>query len=182
MLRKRFLIPVILFSFGALALSLRVHATKSLTASDESKSKKINWATFDQGVELARKEKKILVVDVYTDWCHWCKVMDKDTFGNSEVVAFARENVIMAKLNAETSEKFKFRETTYSGRELATMFGVISFPTTIFMNSDGELITSVSGFIPADNFVLILKYLSGSWHEKMKFDEFKEKEKQRDNG
>ena len=56
------------------------------------------------------------------------------------------------------------------------MFGVEGFPSTIFLDSEGELITSVSGFIPADRFTLILKYLEGNWYEKMKFDDFVKRE------
>ncbi len=82
----------------------------------------------------------------------------------------------MAKLNAETDKKFKFKEGSYSGRQLSMMFGVEGFPSTVFLNSEGELITSVSGFIPASRFTLILKYLEGNWYEKMKFDEFVKRE------
>lgn len=182
MMRKRVLIPVLLLSFGALALSWKVMTPKGLAASDNSKSTKMEWVTFDKGMELAKKKNRMLVIDFYTDWCHYCKVMDKDTFGNTDVIAYARENVIMAKLNAETDEKFRFRQASYSGRQLAMMFGVTGFPTTVFMSPEGELITSVSGVIAAQDFILILKYLSGKWYEKMKFDEFMAKEKKQGSG
>ncbi len=148
-------------------------------AEDSEKKAGIAWQTFDKGVELANKEKKMLVLDIYTDWCHWCKVMDKDTYGHPEVVKYARENLIVAKLDAETDEKFKFKEGNYSGRQLSMMFGVQGFPSTIFMNSAGELITTVSGFIPAERFILILKYLDGNWYEKMKFDEFEKSQQKK---
>ena len=146
---------------------------------DSEKKAEITWQTFEKGVELANKEKKMLVLDIYTDWCHWCKVMDKDTYGHPEVVKYAQENLIVAKLDAETDEKFKFKEGNYSGRQLSAMFGVQGFPSTIFMNSDGELITTVSGFIPAERFILILKYLDGDWYEKMKFDEFEKSQQKK---
>jgi thioredoxin-related protein len=146
----------------------------------EKKSKtdaqKVKWYTFDQGVNAAKKEMKLLVVDFYTDWCHWCKVMDKETFANKEVVDFAKANVIMAKIDAETNDKFAYRDAQYSGRQLSQIFGVRGFPTTVFIDSNGDLITTVSGYIPADRFTLILKYLAGNWYEKMKFDEFVKKE------
>lgn len=159
-------------------------ALTTFSKGDERNAKKneIAWQTFDKGVELARKEKKMLVLDIYTDWCHWCKVMDKDTYGHPDIVKYARENLIMAKLNAETDEKFKFRGGSYSGRQLSMMFGVEGFPCTIFMTSEGELITSISGFIPADRFSVILRYLDGNWYEKMKFDEFVKKEQEKNKG
>ncbi len=172
MMRKRILI------LALSSLAVIVFAFTTLTSGIEGNGKKseIAWQTFDKGVELAKKEKKMMVLDIYTNWCHWCKVMDKDTYGNPEVVKYAQENLVMAKLNAETDEKFKFKEGNYSGRQLSMMFGVEGFPSTIFLNSEGELITSVSGFIPADRFTLILKYLEGNWYEKMKFDDFVKRE------
>ena len=78
--------------------------------------------------------------------------------------------------DAETHEKFGYKGSNYSGRELSMMFGVKGFPTTVFIDSNGDLITSVSGFIPPDRFNLILKYLAEKWYEKMKFDAFLQQE------
>lgn len=162
--------------FAILALTLR-DAPAYSNEKDKGKSDKpeIEWLTFDEGVERAKKEKKLLVIDFYTDWCSWCRVMDKDTYGNEAVVNYAQEKLIMAKLNAETKEKFKFRDATYSGRELSMMFGVTGFPATVFMSAEGEFLTKVSGFIPADRFKSILQYFAENWYEKMSFEEFEKK-------
>lgn len=177
MLKKNFkfilaLIFVSTFLFGLMNMD-------GIVASDKEKKSRLKWHTFDQGMEAAKKEKKMLVIDFYTDWCHWCKVMDEETYGNEEVVEFAGKNTIMAKIDAETNEKFKFRDAQYSGRELSMMLGVRGFPATVFFDHNGELITSVSGFIPAENFLMILKFLSGNWYEKMKFDEFVKKQQEK---
>ncbi len=176
MMKKMVLIAALCFLvLGVLIFS----ATTSTGLEDSVKktgSQKVEWHTFDKGVDRAKKENKLLVVDFYTDWCQWCKVMDKETFANKQVVDFAKDNVIMAKINAETSDKFGYKDANYSGRQLSQMFGIRGFPTTVFLDANGDLITTVSGYIPADRFTLILKYLSGSWYEKMKFDEFLKKE------
>lgn len=177
-MRKKLLIQVGSLAVLAFAFTTLTRGIES-SRSEKDKKNKIEWQTFDRGLELARKEKKMLVVDIYTDWCHWCKVMDKETFSDAKVIKFANENLVMAKLDAETNERFKFRDAHYSGRQLSMMLGVQGFPTTVFMSSEGELITSVSGYIPADRFTLILKYLDGDWYEKMKFDEFVKKEEQK---
>jgi len=172
---RKALTTSVLFLLVLLTFSLSV---SSISTNGKNKKEKadIAWATFDEGVSQAKKQQKLLVIDFYTDWCHWCKVMEKETYANTEVVAYAKEKAIMARINAETTEKFKFRDAAYSGRELSMMFGVRGFPTTVFMNAEGELITSISGFIPADRFKLILKYLADNWYEKMKFDEFEKQE------
>lgn len=182
MIKRKIVFGIVLVSIVLLILGLKQRSPKAIYDSDKKTKDKIEWTTFDKGFELAKKEKKLLVVDFYTDWCHWCKVMDEETYSNKEVIKYAKENVIMAKLNAETKEKFKFKDAFYSGRELTMMFGVRGFPTTVFIDSRGELITSVSGFIPADKFTLILKYLAENWYEKMKFDEFKKKEEKKNKG
>lgn len=180
MTKTKILLGVSLLIIALVAVGFKQSATKNILAS-KKKKEKITWMTFDKGIELAKKENKVLVVDFYTDWCQWCKVMDDKTYGNKEVIKYTKENVIMAKLNAETDEKFKFKNAFYSGRELTMLFGVRGFPTTVFLDANGDLITSVSGFIPADKFTMILKYMAENWYEKMKFDEFVKKEEENKN-
>ncbi|MFQ5637906.1 MAG: thioredoxin family protein [bacterium] len=143
------------------------------------KSKKIQWKTFEDGLALAKKENKLLVVDFYTEWCHWCKVMDKDTYGDKGVIGLVKEHAVMSKVNPEISGQYRFREANYSGRQLSMMFGVKGFPTTAFINAKGELLASISGFIPAEKFTMILKYLAGNWYDKMEFNEFVKKEQKK---
>ncbi|MFQ5649020.1 MAG: thioredoxin family protein [bacterium] len=173
---KKKALTAIVFAIPLLAFSVRVATTTGNEDATGSKKTGIQWTTFDKGMDQAKKEKKLLVVDFYTDWCHWCRVMDKETYGDQAVVEYAKDKIVMAKLNAETSEKFRFKEAQYSGRELSMIFGVTGFPTTVFMSADGEFLTKVSGFIPADKFRTILKYFTENWHEKMKFDEFEKKQ------
>lgn len=177
MIRKSAVLIAILV-FIIAGFTYKQASTRSNDGTKEKKTEKIQWHSFDKGVELSQKENKLLVVDFYTDWCHWCKVMEEQTYGDKGIIKYARENAIMAKLNAETEEKYKFRDAHYSGRQLSQLFGVTGFPTTVFMSPKGELITAVSGFIPPEKFIDILKYLGGNYYEKMKFDEFvKQQEK-----
>ena len=173
---KKSALVFILAIFAMVIISFKLGPTSGLALNDKEKKEEIQWLSFDKGLELAKKQKKMLVVDIYTDWCHWCKVMEKDTYGNKRVIDFAKSNAVMAKLNAESTEKFKFKDAFYTGRELSMMLGVEGFPTTAFMTSDGELITKISGFIPPDKFNMIMKYLAGNWYEKMEFNEFVKKQ------
>ncbi|MBU0713388.1 DUF255 domain-containing protein [bacterium] len=61
-----------------------------------------SWYTFQDGMKLADSGDKHLVIDFYADWCHWCKVMDKETFSDPEVGKYLFENFIPIKLNAES--------------------------------------------------------------------------------
>ena len=138
----------------------------------KAKVSDIHWLRFDEGVKLAAKDKKPVVIDFYTDWCGWCKKMDKETYYDTAVVNFASRHLVMVKVNAESEERFGFKGTTYSGRQLARYFEVEGFPTTVFLHADGETITAIPGYQPPEQFLPILRYIQGGWYEKMDFEQF----------
>lgn len=144
---------------------------------DKGKKEQVSWLTFEQGLAASKKEKKMMVVDFYTDWCGWCKVMDKETYGHESIIKFAKEKLVLVKVNAESNEKTRFREKDYTYRELAAAFGVNGYPATAFIDANGEVLTLVSGYVPADKFLPVLEFLSGGHHKTMKFEEFLEKKK-----
>jgi thioredoxin-related protein len=141
---------------------------------DDPKAKKnaVTWLSFAQGLASSQKEKKMLVVDFYTTWCGWCKVMDKETYGNENVIKFAKEKLVLVKVNAESNDKTRFRDKEYTYRELALAFGVNGYPATAFIDANGEVLTVVSGYIPADKFIPVLEYLADGHHKNMKFEEY----------
>ncbi|MBT8210292.1 MAG: thioredoxin domain-containing protein, partial [Eudoraea sp.] len=66
-------------------------------------AQEVQWLTWEEATNLATTEEnpKKIFVDVYTDWCGWCKKMDKDTFQNAEVAAYMSKNFYMVKLDGE---------------------------------------------------------------------------------
>ena len=76
----------------------------------------IHWLSFEQAVELQAQESnsKKIFIDVYTDWCGWCKKMDKNTFQNPEVAAYMKEHFYMVKLDGEGKEPIVFKAQTFS--------------------------------------------------------------------
>lgn len=163
--------------FGFAFLGLAGFTAPSWTNDEKPKKEQITWLSFEQGVAASKKEKKMMVVDFYTDWCGWCKVMDKETYGNDNVIKFAREKLVFVKVNAESDAKTKFRDREYTYRELARAFGVTGYPATAFIDANGEVITLVPGYVPPDKFLPVLEYLEGGHYKSMKFDEFVEKKK-----
>ena len=97
----------------------------------------ISWMGFNEGYALAKKKKKIMLLDVYTDWCGWCKRMDRDAYQKSEIAEIVTKDFVAIKFNPEIDAAYEFEGKVYSGQELA---GVISehkitgYPTTIFVN------------------------------------------------
>lgn len=103
--------------------------------------------TFAEALKQAKKEKKKVMVDYYTDWCRWCKVLDQKTYSDAGVGKVANERFISLKVNAEEGE----------GIELAKKYQVQGFPTIVFYDGDGVEIDRVVGFQEARKFATSLK-------------------------
>jgi len=158
---------------GILSAAFFLVHVATLRADDpKPKKEEVSWLSFEQGLAAAKKEKKMTVVDFYTTWCGWCKVMDKDTYGHASIIKYAKEKLVLVKVNAESEEKTRFRDQEYTYRELAAAFGVDSYPATAFIGANGEVLTLVPGYIPADKFLPVLEYLNDGHHKTMKFEEF----------
>ena len=115
-----------------------------------------------------------MLVDFYTDWCHWCKVMDEKTFQEPKVNAKLADRFITVRLNAEDKSKTAtYKGNTFNNIELTRAFGVKGFPSLAFIDPDGEVITLVPGYVPAETFFYLLEYIDQECYKKqMPFDEF----------
>ncbi|KAA3659584.1 MAG: DUF255 domain-containing protein [Calditrichaeota bacterium] len=137
-----------------------------------NENKSVDWVSFEEAITRAAKENKHIVVDFYTDWCKWCKVMDEQTYKNSEVVTYGNEKFLFAKINAESNTMVSYRGQQFTCRQLTAALGIRGYPATVFMNEKGEFITKISGFIQPDQFMPILEFLDGKYYDKMSFDDF----------
>ena len=135
------------------------------------------WVPFDVGMAFAEKTGRPVIIDFYTSWCRWCKVMDDKTFSDPEVKAYLSEHFVTIRLNAESrSERYSFRGKEYSPVELTRNFGVRGFPSLAYLDREGELITIVPGFVPKETFLPFLHYIRKEcYKQQMSFDEFLKK-------
>ncbi|MBS3914026.1 MAG: DUF255 domain-containing protein [Bacteroidetes bacterium] len=117
-------------------------ATGVLTPTDTAKSiEAISWLDFESGYAKALKEKKMLLVDVYTDWCYWCKVMDKETYTDPNIIKKVNANFVTVKLNPEKARVYKFGDTSMAADQLHRWLGygeTFGYPSTYFMVSPGK--------------------------------------------
>jgi thioredoxin-related protein len=145
--------------------------------------KHINWLTIEEAYKLTQKKPKKFVIDVYTDWCGWCKVMDRQTFSKPAIVDYVNENFYAVRLNAEQTAPITLGQHTFKyvgsgGRgvhELAAalMKNQMSYPTTVFMDEKFNLIQPVPGYMEPRMFHQIITYFGGNNHQKEPFDQFK---------
>jgi thioredoxin-related protein len=139
-----------------------------------------NWQDFNKGLAQAVKLKKPLLIDFYTDWCHWCKVMDEKTFGNAEVKAYLEAHFVTARLHAEDkSAEVSFRGKTYTNVEFTRAMGIRGFPSLVFLDKTGDPITVIPGFVPPEQFLPILKYIKlECYQQQMSFEDFLKKQEE----
>lgn len=102
---------------------------------------------FDEALARARAEKRLLLVDVYTDWCGWCKKLDREVFADGRVGAAAKD-LVAVKVNAEKG-----------GEEIARRYRVRGYPTILFLDGAGEVVERVDGYVDASEMVKIVSAL-----------------------
>ena len=138
----------------------------------------ITWLTWEQAQAAQKKNPKKIFVDVYTDWCGWCKRMDATTFENPAIAKYMSENFYCVKFNAETKETITFKGEAYKsdGRysSLATflMQNRMSFPTTIYLDETLNLINIVPGYMDPKSAEVVLNYHATNSFKNTPWDEF----------
>lgn len=126
----------------------------------------LDWLEYGEALVRARSENKHVIIDFYTNWCGWCKVMDRNTYGDSSVATYLRRHFVLTKVNAESPKRLKVGEGTKSGIELARDFGVNSFPITWFLKPDGSRIDKLPGYRPPKDFQKVLTFVHERGYEK----------------
>lgn len=149
-----------------IALSL---FTLSLSA-QEQETEEVNWMSIEEAYELNQTQPKKILVDIYTDWCGWCKRMDKTTYSNPAIVKYINENFYAVKFDAEQKEDITILDNTFKfvgeGRrgyhELAAALlqGKMSYPTTVFLDESFNMIQPIAGYLDAKGIEPILWYFA----------------------
>ena len=137
-------------------LVLLLSSSLGLMAQD----KEINWLTFDEASELTAKEPKMILVSVYTDWCGWCKKMDRETFTDDRVVDYINSTFYAVKMNAEENKrKYTFRGREFTDATMARTMRVTSYPNFVIMDAAMENITQLPGYREPEAFLTSLNTL-----------------------
>ncbi len=121
----------------------------------------IDWHTsYEEGMARGKAQKKNVFINFYTDWCGFCTKMYKETFTDPEVIGYMNDHFISIKVNSDNQQK------------VATRYYVRGLPTSWFVSDEGEKISSLPGYVPADMLIKILKYIHTGNYKKMTFKKF----------
>ena len=153
------------FRFGFLVIVL------FLTASGKQQEKgSVNWLTLEEAIKRSESEKRKFFIDVYTDWCGWCKVMDRNTFSDPKVAEVLNTEFYPVKFDAEQTgditfqgRVFKFIPQGNKGtHELAAALlnNRLSYPTVVFTDENFSMIFPIPGYRDAPEFHKIMTFFS----------------------
>ena len=117
----------------------------------------IQWVTLDELQVLNQKEPRKVFIDIYATWCGPCKLMDKKTFADPEIVQYVNENYYAVKLNGEGKKQVNIFGKSMTEAELAYAFQIRGYPSTVFMTEELQPYQPVAGYIPAKEFLRMLK-------------------------
>ena len=129
-------------------------------------NEKVHWISMVEMQMAYKKKPKPIIVDVYTSWCGWCKVMDKETYSNDQVAAYINDKYYAVKLDAEGKDPIEWNGKKYGYiqqhkvNELAAYFlnGQMGYPTTVFFSSLDASPAPLAGYLKPNEIESPLKY------------------------
>jgi thioredoxin-related protein len=175
-MKKRIFIPSLI-----IMVSLAITAFNLPLKNKPVEGSKVKWLTWTEAVELNKKEKKKILVDVYTDWCGWCKVMDRETFTNDTIVEYLTKNFYCVKLDAEMKEAIefnghKFEHVQQGGRggihtfAYSLLDGNLGYPSIVYLTENYERVVISPGFKRTQQLLSELKYTAEEIYKTQAWD------------
>lgn len=157
------------FTLGLLCFcAFTLVQAQEATADAKQPGAKITWLGWEEAAKANEEDPRKILVDVYTDWCGWCKVMDRKTFTDPDVVSYINENFHAIKLDAESKEpinwqgyEFKWMEGGRNGIHTlaySLLNKQLSYPQFVLLDEEFKRIRIIKGFKDAAAFMPELEF------------------------
>lgn len=168
----------------------------TVTRAQEASAKEttqVKWMSFEEAVKRSETEKRKIFIDVFTDWCGWCKVMDKSTFTDPKIAKLLNENFYPVKFDAEQTGDVIFRGTTFKfvpyGNKgshqlaMALLNNQMSYPNFVFLDEEFRIIpimegyNSLPGYRKPEEFHIFVNFVGGDFYKKIAFQDYQKEYK-----
>ncbi|HQO89849.1 MAG: DUF255 domain-containing protein [Chitinophagales bacterium] len=145
----------------------------------------IKWTPIEKSMAEAKAaNKKFILINLYTDWCGWCKKMEENTFSEPSVIEAMNKTFVSAKFNAETATPVEFNGKSYTfvkngarganqlAMDLGSVGGKLGYPTLVILDSNGNKLQAFPGFKDIETLTVILQYFESESYKKMDFQQY----------
>lgn len=178
---KKYLLPALLACLGIVTLA----AFRNQPLATENPEPVLKWYTWEEAVALNKTKPKKIFVDVFTDWCGWCKRMDKTTFSDEKVSAYLAANFYPVKLNAEQKADIQFNGETFkfvdsgNGRGVHTLAyalldGQMGYPSMVYLNEKYERIMISPGYKEVPDMLKELKFAAEDKYKDTSWEKYRD--------
>ncbi len=152
----------------------------AFTSFKQPKKEKVNWITLQELKEAYSKKAKPVIFDVYTSWCGWCRVMDRETYSQETVANYINDNYYAVKFNAETRDSVEFAgkkfgyNPSFKANELAVYLlnGNMGYPSTILLSSINAQPAPLPGFLKPSELEPPLRFIGDGVYKAKEFPEY----------
>ena len=137
----------------------------------------VKWYKINQYDSLIQRGDKKVMIDVYTDWCAPCRKMDAYTFNDKRIARYINENYYPIKHNGESKDTLYYNRKTFlpSGKthQLTYELNINAYPTLLFIDEKGTLITKEAKFFSPNEMEIVLHYIKDNYYKNSSYSIFK---------
>jgi thioredoxin-related protein len=143
-------------------------------------AQEIAWMSMNEALAAQEKNPKKILMDAYTTWCGPCKMMDKNTFTNKDVVNFVNKHFYPVKFDAEGTEEVLYKDFNYTnpnhdpnrkGRNsqhfLTNALKISGYPSLVFFDEKSNVIAPVVGYRTPEQLEIFLKMIVNNDYKKL---------------
>ena len=131
------------------------------------------WQTFEEAEAAAAEGDQFFLVDVYADWCGWCRRLEREVYADDEVQAYLEQHFAYTRLDFDATDRdVAFKGDTFTMQQMAYLLGAQGVPTVAFLAPDGNYITHVPGFVERDDFLDVLRFIATEAYKEQSWEEF----------